>query len=206
MSDINPENIPAVENESPKDEKDAKKEKPKKSMQREIFEWVMVFVCALGMAFVLRTFVFEPVSVDGRSMMNTLKDHEYMIATKYDYLLGDPERFDIVICHYPGRTENFVKRVIAFGGETVELREGELYIDGELYEQNFDRTSSTRNYGPYTVPEGRYFVMGDNRDNSHDSRHSDVGALTREQIRGHVQYVVYPFSDFRKVSGDYLAD
>ena len=206
MSDINPENISAVENDSTKEEMDAKKEKTKKSMQREIFEWIMVFVCALGMAFVLRTFVFEPVSVDGRSMMNTLKDHEYMIATKYDYLFSDPERFDIVICHYPGRKENFVKRVIAFGGETVELREGELYIDGVFYEQIFDRTSSKRNYGPYTVPEGRYFVMGDNRDNSHDSRHSDVGALTREQIRGHVQYVVFPFSQFRKVSGDAIVD
>lgn len=182
-----------------------KKGKPKKSMQREIFEWVMVFVCALAMAFVLRTFVFEPVSVDGRSMMNTLQDHEYMIATKFDYLNSDPERFDIVICHYPNRTENFVKRIIGLPGETIELREGELYVNGEFVEQNFDRTPSTRDYGPYTVPEGHYFVMGDNRDNSHDSRASDVGALTREQIRGHVQYVVFPFSNFRKVSGDYLS-
>lgn len=203
MSETTPEYIEQTPNDS---KKGSKKEKPKKSMQREIFEWVMVIVCALGMAFVLRTFVFEPVSVDGRSMMNTLQDGEYMIATKFDYLTGDPERFDIVICHYPDRTENFVKRIIAFGGETVELRDGELYINGEFVEQNFDRTASARDYGPYTVPEGRYFVMGDNRDNSHDSRASDVGALTREQIRGHVQYVVYPFSNFRKVADDYLAD
>ena len=203
MSETTTENIELTSTET---EKGSLKEKPKKSMQREIFEWVMVIVCALGMAFVLRTFVFEPVSVDGRSMMNTLQDREYMIATKFDYLTGDPQRFDIVICHYPGRTENFVKRVIGLPGETIELRDGELYVNGEFVAQNFDRTPSTRDYGPYTVPADHYFVMGDNRDNSHDSRASDVGALTRDQIRGHVQYVVFPFSNFRKVSGDYLSD
>ena len=92
MSEMTQENINTPEKKS-------KKGKAKKSMQREIFEWVMVFVCALAMAFVLRTFVFEPVKVDGRSMMNTLQDHEYMIATKYDYLRGDPQRFDICLLY-----------------------------------------------------------------------------------------------------------
>ena len=73
------------------------KEKQKKSMKQEIFEWIMVFVVAAAMAFVVRTFIFEPVRVDGASMMNTLTDSDFMIATKFDYLLGDPERFDIVI-------------------------------------------------------------------------------------------------------------
>ena len=80
-----------------------KREKPKKSWKREVFEWVMVFVVAGVIAFVVRTFVFVPVMVEGQSMMNTLQDREFLIATKYDYLLGDPERFDVVICHYPGR-------------------------------------------------------------------------------------------------------
>ena len=186
----------------------SKKEKPKKSMKQEIFEWVMVFVVAAALAFVVRTFIFEPVRVDGSSMLNTLTDSDFMIATKFDYLLGDPERFDIVICDYPNTDDGKyrVKRVIGLPGETIELRDGELYVDGEFVAQNFDRTPSTRDYGPYTVPADHYFVMGDNRDNSHDSRASDVGALTRDQIRGHVQYVVFPFSNFRKVSGDYLAD
>ena len=85
-----------------KEKKDKKKkEKPKKSLKREIFEWVMVFVVAAALAFVVRTFIFEPVRVDGSSMLNTLEDSEFMIATKFDYLMGDPERFDIVICDYP---------------------------------------------------------------------------------------------------------
>ena len=190
MSETTPENIELTSTET---EKGSLKEKPKKSMQREIFEWVMVIVCALGMAFVLRTFVFEPVSVDGRSMMNTLQDREYMIATKFDYLTGDPQRFDIVICHYPGRTENFVKRVIGLPGDTVELVAGELYINGEHVEQDFDMTDNQAYFGPYVVPEDHYFVMGDNRNNSKDSRSAMVGALPRSMIRGHVRLVVFPF-------------
>ncbi len=85
-----------------------KEKKEKKSLKREIFEWIMVFVVAGAMAFVVRTFIFEPVRVDGASMMYTLEDGEFMIATKFDYLLGDPERFDIVICNYPNTSDGMV--------------------------------------------------------------------------------------------------
>ena len=100
-----------------------KKEKPKKSLQREIFEWIMVLVVAAALAFVVRTFIFEPVRVDGSSMLNTLENNEFMIATKFDYLAGDPERFDVVICDYPNTDDGMyrVKRVIGLPGETIEL-------------------------------------------------------------------------------------
>ena len=178
-----------------------KKEEPKKSLKREIFEWIMVFVVAAAMAFVVRTFIFEPVRVDGSSMLNTLTDSEFMIATKFDYLLGDPERFDIVICNYPNTSDGMyrVKRVIGMPGETMELRAGELYIDGQHMEQNFDMTENETYFGPYTVPEGHYFVLGDNRNNSKDSRSPMVGALPRKMIRGHVRAVVFPFGSMRIV-------
>ena len=89
-----------MEQENKKNEIKEKDAKQKKSIGREIFEWIMVFVVAGALAFVVRTFIFEPVRVDGASMMYTLEDGEFMIATKFDYLLGDPERFDIVICNY----------------------------------------------------------------------------------------------------------
>ena len=176
-----------------------KKEEPKKSLKREIFEWVMVFVVAAAMAFVVRTFIFEPVRVDGSSMLNTLTDSEFMIATKFDYLFGDPERFDIVICNYPNTSDGMyrVKRVIGMPGETMELRAGELYIDGQYVEQNFDMTPNETYFGPYTVPEGHYFVLGDNRNNSKDSRSVMVGPLKRSEIKGHVRAVVLPFSKMR---------
>ena len=176
-----------------------KQEEPKKSLKREIFEWVMVFVAAAAMAFVVRTFIFEPVRVDGSSMLNTLTDSEFMIATKFDYLLGDPERFDIVICNYPNTSDGMyrVKRVIGMPGETMELRAGELYINGQHMEQNFDMTPNETYFGPYTVPEGHYFVLGDNRNNSKDSRSVMVGPLSRDEIKGHVRAVVFPLGKMR---------
>ena len=174
-------------------------EKVKKSIKREIFEWVMVFVVAAAMAFVVRTFIFEPVRVDGTSMLDTLTDGEYMIATKFDYILGDPERFDIVICNYPNTNDGMyrVKRIIGMPGDIVQLLGGQLYINGEHMEQNFDMHSVTENFGPYTVPEDHYFVLGDNRNNSKDSRSAMVGPLSRDEIKGHVRAVVFPFGSFR---------
>ena len=188
-----------MEQEKKNKVKKEKKEEPKKSLKREIFEWIMVFVVAAAMAFVVRTFIFEPVRVDGSSMLNTLTDSEFMIATKFDYLLGDPERFDIVICNYPNTSDGMyrVKRVIGMPGETMELRAGELYIDGKHIEQNFDMTENETYFGPYTVPEGHYFVLGDNRNNSKDSRSVMVGPLERDMIKGHVRAVVFPFNKMR---------
>ena len=159
----------------------------------------MVFVVAAALAFVVRTFIFEPVRVDGSSMLNTLTDGEYMIATKFDYLLGDPERFDIVICDYPNTSDGMyrVKRVIGLPDETIELRAGQLYVDGVHIEQDFDMTPNEAYFGPYTVPPGHYFVMGDNRNNSKDSRSAMVGPLARNEIKGHVRAVVFPFGHFR---------
>ena len=191
--------------QSEKDEKlraadrKSKKDKPKKSVKQEIFEWIMVFVVAAALAFVVRTFIFEPVRVDGSSMLNTLTDSDFMIATKFDYLLGDPERFDIVICDYPNTSDGMyrVKRVIGLPDETIELRAGELYVDGVHIEQDFDMTPNETYFGPYTVPPGHYFVMGDNRNNSKDSRSAMVGPLARNEIKGHVRAVVFPFGHFR---------
>lgn len=177
-------------------ENENKQEKPaKKSLLREIFEWIMVIVVAAALAFVVRTFIFEPVRVDGQSMMDTLTDGDYMVATKFDYLLSNPERYDIVICHYPNTSDGMyrVKRVIGLPGETVLLRGGKLYINGEEMPQDFEMHSETADFGPLTVPEGSYFVLGDNRGNSKDSRYSMVGALERNMIKGHVRCVVFPF-------------
>ena len=173
--------------------------KVKKSLGREIFEWIMVFVVAGAMALVVRTFIFEPVRVDGTSMLNTLQNNEFMITTKFDYLFSDPERFDIVICNYPNTSDGKyrVKRVVGLPGETIELRAGKLYINGELIEQDFDMTPNEANYGPITLQDGYYFVLGDNRNNSKDSRSALVGPLERKMIKGHVRCVVFPFTKFR---------
>ncbi len=175
------------------------KEEKKKSVGREIFEWIMVVVIAVAAALLIRTFVFEPVRVDGNSMLNTLHNNEYMIVTKYQYLFDDPQRFDVVICHFPGRGgTNFVKRIVGVPGDTVEIRDETLYVNGEAIDEPYIDFRPVA-MAPVTVQEGHYFVMGDNRSNSHDSRAADVGQLQRDQIMGKVRLVAWPFSEFRSI-------
>ena len=201
-----------------------KKEKVKKTLGMEILSWVWTILIAVAIALVVRAVIFEPVRVDGHSMDDTLADREIMFVSKIDYnsiwfcfpwqsaeakenaarwtLFGNPNRFDVVICRYPGRGDtNFVKRVIGLPGDTVELRDGYLYLNGERYEEPYIndeyRTGPLNTFGPYTVPEGKYFVMGDHRNNSNDSR--SQGPLDRSMIIGHVRQVVYPFGSWRGV-------
>ena len=201
-----------------------KKEAKKKATVRKILEWVLTVAAAVVIAFLIRSLVFEPVRVDGDSMNSTLTDGEIMFVTKFDYGTtwlclpwqnnearesaarittgGNPERFDIVICRYPGRGDtNFVKRVVGLPGDTVELREGCLYVNGERCEEPYIedeyRTGSSNTFGPYTVPEGKYFVMGDHRSDSNDSRYQ--GPLSRDMIIGHVRSVLFPFNRIRGI-------
>ena len=179
----------AEEAASPK----GKKEKPKKTLKQELIEWVVTLAVALAIAVVVRTFFVEPVRVDGNSMYPTLKHGEIMIVSKMGYLFGgEPELFDVVICHYPNRgNTNFVKRIVGLPGDTVEIRGGKLMVNGVMYNEKFLHEPIAENFGPYTVPEGKYFVMGDNRNNSNDSRRSEVGALDREYIIGKVSAVLW---------------
>ena len=180
------EKVQKVEKASPD-----KKEKPKKTLKQEIIEWVVTLAVALVIAAVVRTFIFEPVRVDGNSMYPTLKHGEVMIVSKMSYRFGgEPELFDVVICHYPERgNTNFVKRVVGLPGDTVEIRDGHLIVNGVAYEEKFLHERPVENFGPITVPEGQYFVMGDNRNNSNDSRR--VGPLEREYIMGKVSAVLW---------------
>lgn len=173
-------------------------ETKKKSVGREILEWIFVVVFAVGVAMIIRTFVFEPVRVDGESMLYTLSNNEYMIVTKYQYLFNDPERFDVVICRYPGRgNTNFVKRVVGIPGDTVEVRDATLFVNGEPVDEPNIVNKPNYTMPPVTVGEGDYFVLGDNRPHSNDSH--IIGTLERDQIVGKVRLVVWPFTEFRTV-------
>lgn len=176
----------------------AKKEKIRKPLWKEILEWIVTLAAAVVIALVVRTFLFEPVRVDGSSMSTTLVDGEVMFVTKPEYLLGDPQRFDVVICHYPNRgNTNFVKRVVGLPGDTVEVKDGFLYVNGEKYEEPYIVNRPNYTLAPYTVPDGEYFVLGDNRSNSNDSHL--IGPITREMIIGHVRSVILPFSSWRTI-------
>ena len=193
-----------------------KKNVKKKTIGREILEWILTIVAAVVIALPLRAFAFEMVRVDGSSMNGTLSKFDYAStwlslpwwddkgkeAASRITTGGDPKRFDVVVCRYPGRGDtNFVKRVVGLPGDTVELRQGYLYVNGERYEEPYIldeyRGGSLNNFGPYEVPEGEFFVMGDHRNNSNDSR--SQGSLPRNMIIGHARTVLYPFSGIRGI-------
>lgn len=175
-----------------------KKEKVKKTPKQELMEWIVTIAAALAIAFVIRTFLFEPVRVEGGSMSNTLLNGEIMFVTKPEYLSGDPERFDVVICHYPDRgNTNFVKRVVGLPGDTVEIKDGYLYVNGEKYEEDYLTYRPNYTMNAYTVPDGMYFVLGDNRSNSNDSHL--IGPISRDMIIGHVRYVFWPLDSWRAI-------
>ena len=167
------------EPEAENDGKKKKKEKEKKPLGQEILSWVGTILGAVVAALLIRTLIFEPVRVDGASMNDTLVDGEIMFVSKFDYsstwlsmpwqsdedkeaakrftIGGSPERFDVVICRYPGRGDvNFVKRVAALPGDTVELNNGILFVNGEQVDEPYVseeyRTGSLNTFGPYTVP------------------------------------------------------
>ena len=200
-----------------------KADKPKKPLWREILEWVLTIVVAVVLALAIRTFLLEFGRVDGHSMQDTLQDKEIMLVTKYQYssnwlcfpwqsneakeaaprwtMGGGPERFDVVICRYPGRGDTyFVKRVIGLPGDTVTLVNGNLFVNGIAYEEPYITQAYRAGYinnGEWTVGEGQYFVMGDHRNNSNDSR--AVGTISRDMIIGHVVQVVWPLNAWRGV-------
>lgn len=186
--------------EKPKKRWFKKKEKEKKTLAQELREWAVTLLVAIVIALVVRTFLFEPVRVDGSSMSATLANGEVMFVTKPEYLMGDPQRFDVVICHYPNRgNTNFVKRVVGLPGDTIEIVNGYLIVNGQMYDEPYIQYRSHDNLSPFTLGEDQYFVMGDNRANSNDSRASKVGPLSRDMIKGHVRSVFWPLSAWRNI-------
>ena len=188
--------------------------KMKKPFKQEICEWGATLLIALVIAFVCRTFIFEPVRVDGDSMYPTLHHGEFMYVSKLDYgssfigipftgigtyitLGGEPERFDVVVCNYPNRVNdhggrlNFVKRVVGLPGDTVTIRDGYLLVNGVKYPEKFLHERMERNSGPSTAPEGHDFLPGATRTNSTDSRNNAVGAVPRDMIVGKVEGVIW---------------
>lgn len=172
--------------------------------------FILRLLCLVLFAAVMRVFVFEPTFVDGESMQNTLMDTEHVLVEKISYWFEEPKRGDIVIVHYPNRDELFVKRVIALGGETIKIDRGYVYINDEQLDESeyagdwygsiyrLIRTVGSEN-GSYTVPYGCVFVMGDNRNESHDSRAEDVGAIPIDQVVGKAQFVIWPIGRIRYI-------
>ena len=173
---------------------------------RTILEWLDTLVLSLFVVITAFTFFFSVVSVSGPSMENTLFDKDKLLITDFNYT---PENGDIVIIsrNYgnlaaDNEDNNYkmpiVKRVIAVGGQTVEIKDGCVYVDNKLIEEDYT-TSPTYNFEfteKQTVPEGHIFVLGDNRKVSHDSRSNDIGMVDKRYVMGKVIARFYPINDF----------
>lgn len=185
---------------------DEKKIQAEKRSNRRFIRGIVItlaaFALLVGLLLLARTYLAEPIRVDGASMVPTLASTEYVLVTKYDYWNGkEPQRMDIVLCWYPGENQSFIKRVIGLPGDVVELRAGDLYLNGTLTSQPFLADPPLlEDFGPVTVEAGHYCVMGDNRRVSMDSRNASVGNIPLDEIIGHARYVVYPFDSLRSLT------
>lgn len=159
----------------------------KKSNIKEIISYVLIIVVTL----LIKEFVFTLIIVNGNSMDPTLNDDDIMVLNKFSYHFEEIERFDIVVCE--DEEGYLIKRVIGLPGEILYYKDNKLYINGKEVEENFDH-GITADFGEVLVKEGEYFVMGDNREDSLDSR--KLGTFSRSNILGRTSYVLYPFSRF----------
>ena len=206
------------------EEKVAKK---KSNFWKEVKEWVVALVVALLVVFVIQTFLFRIIRVDGHSMDTTLADGERLFVTVTDVKFGNIDRDSVVICHYPNRYNKFlgiipmqtyfVKRVVGVPGDTVYRKNEVTHVvyekDGQTVDEMLDErygdyfpNGSPDDYDAYVLGEDEYFVVGDNRYNSHDSRDwkdddpdMDVGPIKKNMIVGHVRQVIWPLGNWRAV-------
>ncbi len=172
----------------------------KKDFGKEVAEWVISIIIAVALALVVHNFVFQIVRVDGPSMEPTLYTDERMFVTKFTYFFKEPQRGDIVVTHFPNDKLNYVKRIIATGGERVKITNGMVFIDDKILEEPYINGVILSDFKEMQVPAGKFMVMGDNRNNSRDSRYLNVGPIDKEMIVGKVQYVVWPFKKWHQVN------
>ncbi|MBQ4109305.1 MAG: signal peptidase I [Clostridia bacterium] len=182
-------------------------EKPKKkSIGKEILDWIISIAVAVVAVMLINQFLFVQVMVDGQSMVPTLQDGDRLFAYRFLY---EPESQDIVVVEpflkegtvdgklMFGRTL-YIKRVIATEGQTVDIKDDKVYVDGELFDEPYIAESVKTKPGtlslPVTVPEDCVFVMGDNREHSRDSRDATVGILRNDQVVGKATFRLFPFN------------
>ncbi len=172
-----------------------------KNILKEILSTSIYLLVVLCAAYLIITYVGQRTQVSGSSMETTLSDGDNLLVDKITYRFSDPKRFDIIVFPFQYDTDTYyIKRIIGMPGETVQIDyDGNIYINGSLMEESYGR-EVIQNPGkaaePITLGEDEYFVMGDNRNNSSDSRDPSVGNIHRKDIIGRAWVRIWPFSKF----------
>lgn len=169
-----------------------------KEIIKELAGWLLYIVLIIAFTWFVVTFVGQRTEVSGSSMETTLSDKDQLIVDKMTYRFRDPKRYDIVVFPYQYQDNTYyIKRIIGLPGETVQILSGMVYIDGMRLDEHYGN-EMMENPGiaeePLTLDENEYFVLGDNRNNSSDSRASDVGLIHRKDLIGRVWIRVWPLS------------
>lgn len=170
-------------------------------VMKELLSTGLYLLFVLCVTLLAITYVAQRTNVEGESMETTLSDGDNLIVDKITYRFRDPERFDIIVFpfHY-GEEVNFIKRIIGMPGETVQIDEdGNIYINGEILKESYGREiiradNRGRAAEPIILGEDEYFVMGDNRNNSSDSRTEIVGSIHRDEIIGRAWVRIWPLN------------
>src|SRR5947209_17361355 len=176
-------------------------QRPGSSFHHEIRAWARDLLIAAGLAAVIIVFFYQPVKVEGTSMAPSLSDQERIFINKFVYHVGQIQRGDVVVFWYPlDRSKSFIKRVIGLPGEEIEIRQGMLYVDGQAIAEPYvpPQYEDISDFGPVRVPDDSYFVMGDHRISSNDSR--VFGPVASRYIYGRAAFAYWPVDHFGSLS------
>ena len=173
----------------------------KKSVGEEVKDWAVSILAAVVIAMIIRIFIVELYVVDGPSMRPTLQHDEKLVVNKFIYYVRNPEKGEVVIFRYPrDPSRDFIKRVIATAGDTIEIKDGRVYVNDQLLIEDYISEKTYSEYPKVTIPDGTIFVMGDNRNNSEDSRFSDVGFVPLDLVKGKAMFIVWPIDEMKTLS------
>lgn len=195
----------ALKEKDDRKKKSGSEELQEVNVKREILEMVLYVIFVILIVWLITTFVGQRTVVDGSSMYDTLEDGDNLWVSKLSYLMGDPERFDIVIFPVDDEGTYYIKRVIGLPGETVRIdQKGNIFINDKPLEESYGYETIIpemlgRAEEGVTLGEDEYFVMGDNRNGSFDSREEEVGNIERERLVGKAVFRIWPFSKFGTV-------
>lgn len=176
-------------------------EEKKVDYKKEVLETVIYFAILFLVVLLIHTFLGEQVKVRGSSMESTLQNDNRLFLEKVTYHLGDPERFDIVVFQprNAGKNVFYIKRIIGLPNETIQIIDSKIYINGEVLEESYGNNpieSAGIASEPIVLLEDEYFVLGDNRNNSSDSRNPSVGVVNVDSIEGRAWVRIWPFNEF----------
>jgi signal peptidase I len=171
----------------------------------ELFIWAAQIAAVIFLAYFIIYYALEKTSMVGVSMENTLYDGEEIIINKFSYRFTDPKRFDVVVFKKSGKEHSYynIKRIIALPGERLQFKDGQIFINGQVVEDIINAEIMT-NYGlaaeEFLLEENEYFVLGDNRNNSEDSRFASIGSIRKDEIIGEAFIRMSPFNFINKLN------